>query len=208
MVEETAARGERTRLEILQAAHQLFLKHGYHGTSVRQIASETGIALGTIYNHFSSKEDIFIAVLIEYHPLFAVLPSMIEARGESFEAFIHEAARCMVNGIDNRLDFLNLVFIELVEFKGQHLPIILKKMYPLLLDFYQRFGEQVQELRPIPMPVAVRAFIGLFFSYLMTELIISNQMPAEFQEGAFDYFIEIYLHGVQVENYSTGNQLP
>ena len=172
---------------------------------MRQIASEAGVALGSIYNHFSSKEEIFTAVLIDYHPLFKVLPAMGEIPSESFEAFIRDAARQMVDGIDNRLDFLNLAFIELVEFKGQHLPLILQKIFPLFLDFYQRFGEEAEQLRPIPLPVAVRAFIGLFFSYLMTELIISNQMPVEFQEGAFDYFIEIYLHGILSENSSGGN---
>lgn len=208
MIEEVVGRGERTYTEILQSAHQLFIRHGYHGTSVRQIASETGIALGSIYNHFSSKEEIFTAVLVEYHPLFAVLPSMRDAQGESFEGFVRDAARRMVEGIDNRLDFLNLVFIELVEFKGQHLPLLLQKMYPSLLDFYQRFGEQADNLRTIPLQVAVRAFIGLFFSYLMTELIISNQMPLEFQEGAFDYFVEIYLHGILAEPPPEGTKFP
>ena len=99
MIEEIAARGERTRIEILQSAHQLFLSRGYHGTSMRQIASEAGVALGSIYNHFSSKEEIFTAVLIDYHPLFKVLPAMGEIPSESFEAFIRDAARQMVDGI-------------------------------------------------------------------------------------------------------------
>lgn len=56
MSEETITRGERTRTEILQAAYNLFMLKGYHGTSMRQIAQETGIALGSIYNHFSGKD--------------------------------------------------------------------------------------------------------------------------------------------------------
>jgi len=208
MVDEVIARGERTRTEILQAAHLLFLRHGYHGTSMRRIASQTGIALGSIYNHFGSKEEIYLAVLIEYHPLFAVLPSMKDARGDSFEAFVRDAAERMVNGIDNRLDFLNLVFIELVEFKGRHLPVIVQKMLPPLMEFYQRFGESADELRPIPKPVMARAFLGLFFSYIMTDLIIANQAPIDFQSGAFDYFIEIYLHGILAENRTRGARLP
>ena len=55
MMEESSTKGERTRQEILQSAHQLFLKNGYHGTSMRQIAEGAGIAVGGIYNHFASK---------------------------------------------------------------------------------------------------------------------------------------------------------
>ena len=59
---ETLTKGERTRAEIVHAAHGLFLEKGYSGASMRQIAVRAGIALSGIYNHFDSKEDIFAAV--------------------------------------------------------------------------------------------------------------------------------------------------
>jgi AcrR family transcriptional regulator len=198
MSEETAVRGERTSAEIVQAAHHLFLTHGFHGTSMRQIAAGAGIALGSIYNHFPSKEDIFIAVVLQYHPLFDVLPAMNAARGDTIEALIRDAAARMVAGMDDRFDFLNIVFIELVEFKGCHLPRILQKLFPELMQFAQRIGDTNAELRPIPPPVVARAFLGLFFSFVMTELIIANQLPAV-QENAFDHFVEIFLHGILAE---------
>ena len=92
----TVTRGERTQAEIIQAAHRLFLNHGYHGTSMRQIAVEAGIALGGIYNHFASKEDIFIAVLVEGHPFHDVMPALLSAEGETIEKFIRDAATRMV----------------------------------------------------------------------------------------------------------------
>ena len=51
-------------------------------------------------------------------------------------------------------------------------------------------------LRPIPLLVLVRAFIGLFFSYIMTDLIIGDQLPPEMGENALEHFVEIYLHGI------------
>jgi len=42
----------------------------------------------------------------------------------------------------------------------------------------------------------LRAFIGLFFSYFITEFLIGRQLPPEVKAGAFDYFVDIYLHGV------------
>jgi hypothetical protein len=64
------------------------------------------------------------------------------------------------------------------------------------MEFAQRFMESRQEIRAIPIPILVRAFIGLFFSYVITEIIIGRQLPPEMQEGALDHFIDIYLHGI------------
>lgn len=46
------------RTEILNAAHHLFITKGIQATSVEDILTEVGIAKGTLYYHFSSKDDI------------------------------------------------------------------------------------------------------------------------------------------------------
>ena len=198
MTEELAPRGDRARGEILQAAHRLFVERGFHGTSVRQIAQEAGIALGGIYNHFSRKDDLFEAVLLNHHPYSQVLPAMKAAEGDNLADFMHDAARRMVAGLEGHPDFLNLMFIELVEFRGRHVPLIFATVYPDVLIFAQRFQEQPGQLRPIPLPILLRAFLGLFFSYVMTELLMGGQMPEAMRKGALDYFVDIFLHGILI----------
>ena len=51
----------------------------------------------------------------------------------------------------------------------------------------------------MPPFVLLRAFIGLFYSYFMTETLIMERLPAHADQSAFDYFVEIYLHGVLAE---------
>src|SRR5579859_953804 len=55
-------RQERERL-ILRAASDLFVERGYHDTSMDDIATRVGIAKGTVYLHFASKEDLTLALL-------------------------------------------------------------------------------------------------------------------------------------------------
>lgn len=50
---------------ILITALRLFSERGYDGVSMRELASEVGIKAASIYNHFSSKEDIFNSILVE-----------------------------------------------------------------------------------------------------------------------------------------------
>ncbi len=47
---------------VLDAAAALFSKKGYEGTSMRDIATVSGLLAGSIYCHFSSKQDIFLCV--------------------------------------------------------------------------------------------------------------------------------------------------
>ena len=62
---DNPTKGETTRLAIEDAAVELFMEHGYHATSMRQIAEHAGLALGGIYNHFASKEELFEATIID-----------------------------------------------------------------------------------------------------------------------------------------------
>jgi len=58
--------GER-RNEILDAADELFGQKGFDGTSTNDILSKVGIARGTLYYHFKSKEDIMDALIERYN---------------------------------------------------------------------------------------------------------------------------------------------
>jgi hypothetical protein len=44
----------------------------------------------------------------------------------------------------------------------------------------------------------LRTFLGLFFSYVMTELLMGQQMPEAMKQGALDHFVDIFLHGILI----------
>jgi len=50
---------------ILKASLKLFAEFGFHGTSIRKIASEANVSLGLTYNYFGSKEDLFKEVILQ-----------------------------------------------------------------------------------------------------------------------------------------------
>jgi len=191
-----ASRGEQSREAILNAAMQLFCDRGYHGTSMRQIARQAGIALGGIYNHFSSKEQIFVAVLYRYHPVFRLIPQLSNTPAENLESFIQGAAQAMVASFDGRVDFIKLMFIELVEFDSVHLPELVRMVMPRVHQFSNRFTEHADQLRPIPPLILTRAFVSLFFAYLMFDLLAGKDLPEAMRQDALEHFIDIYLHGI------------
>ena len=49
----------KTKRKIFETSMELFAKKGYEATSIEEITSIVGVAKGTLYYHFSSKEEIF-----------------------------------------------------------------------------------------------------------------------------------------------------
>ena len=56
-------KGERRKRELLQIAYNLFISRGYEATSVDDIIAAAGIAKGTYYYHFESKEQTLEEVI-------------------------------------------------------------------------------------------------------------------------------------------------
>ena len=61
----SAADGTRGR--ILLAGLGLFAEHGYHGTSIRDIAAEAAVQSASLYAHFRSKEAILAELVLAGH---------------------------------------------------------------------------------------------------------------------------------------------
>jgi AcrR family transcriptional regulator len=197
MQKEKQTKGEVTRLAIEEAALALFMDQGYHATSMRQIADQAGLALGGIYNHFSSKDDIFAAIIIDKHPYKQILPLIMAAEGESVEEFIRNAARALVTELGKRPDLFKLFFIELVEFNGKHMSLLIGEIAPKLIPVFEKLIRSRKNLRKIPVPVLARSFIGMFFSFYFTEMIIKGTALGKLMpKNSFDLFVDIYLHGV------------
>jgi AcrR family transcriptional regulator len=189
-------KGERTRQAILEAAYELFLEHGFAATPMRQIAGRAGLALGGIYNHFPNKEAIFSELILARHPYRQILPIMLNTPADKPESFVRSAAQTMVDELGKHPDFIKLMLIEIVEFNGRNMPKIMESVMPEALPLIQRFGQQKGLLRDLPPFIFFRAFIGLFFSYYITDMLIGDTPIFQTQGNALDHFIEIFLHGV------------
>jgi len=57
------ARGKRTREKLLQAAETEFGERGFHEAAISGITHRAGVALGTFYTYFESKEELFQALV-------------------------------------------------------------------------------------------------------------------------------------------------
>lgn len=201
MLKEKLKKGETTRLAIEDAALKLFMEQGYHATSMRQIADRVGLALGGIYNHFKSKDEIFEAIIIDQHPYKKILPLVLAVEGDTAEEFFGNAFRIIITELGKQPEFINLMFIELVEFKGKHGAVMLREISPKVLPVFKRIVKSMKGLRITNPAVLMRSFFGLIISYFITGMLISDSVVSKLMpKNSTDVYIDIFMHGILKEN--------
>lgn len=116
MARTTKAHEER-RAEFLEAARELFYRHGYSDTSVAVIIDHIGVSKGTFYHYFKSKEDL--------------LDQMVEQSTS-------EAATILQSILDETdttaLDQFNQLFRRATHWKAEHKDLIMMMMHALYRD--------------------------------------------------------------------------
>jgi AcrR family transcriptional regulator len=192
---EKTTKGITTRDEIITAAHKLFAEQGYHGTSMRQIAEESGIALGGIYNHFSGKEDIFKSLIIEYHPISEVVPKLDSIQSSSVPDTVHFAAQTIQSTLSDRGEYINLLFAELIEFKGEHINTVFSEIFPRAVDTARKLlGDK--ELRSKNIPLMFMLFLAMMFGFFIINRFISKRLVGKFIQLDLNEVVDIYLFGI------------
>ncbi|MEU3661543.1 ScbR family autoregulator-binding transcription factor [Streptomyces sp. NPDC032940] len=74
-------RAEQTRATILQAAADLFDRHGYEATSLAEIVEHAGVTKGALYFHFAAKEDLAHAIMELQSRTWRRLSTELDGRG-------------------------------------------------------------------------------------------------------------------------------
>lgn len=106
---------EVRRCEILDVAQRLFYQKGYEQTSVQDIITEIGIAKGTFYHYFSSKQDLLDAIIERMvEQTVQSLQPLVEDKQlsalEKFERFFSDIADWKIENKTFLLDLMNILY--------------------------------------------------------------------------------------------------
>ena len=89
-------RKSRTRSELIAAARTVFMKRGFHGASLDEIAETAGYTKGAVYSNFAGKDDLYLALLdAHYEARVAAYADMLLDEG-TFEDATRAVGRFMV----------------------------------------------------------------------------------------------------------------
>lgn len=79
------------KAEILEAAEEVFSEHGYHAASMEEVARRAEFSVGTLYNFFKNKEEMYI--------------EMLHRRVDEFEPILAEALQTGETPLDRLRNF-------------------------------------------------------------------------------------------------------
>lgn len=170
-------RRRQTEDAVLESAERLFVKNGFHGTKVDDIAKDAGLTKGAVYFHFKDKSDVLLALLrrAEDRVLYPILNRMATSGGSASDRiveYLHSWARIA-------LEQRNTMFLPILmsfEFLGTGDPIerevtaMYDRIYSALDQVVQQ-GRAAGELKddgPVAAQIAVLVAItdGMLLEWL------------------------------------------
>jgi len=169
---------EERRVQILETALQFFAEQGYYNTKMSDIADQLGLAKGTIYWYFDSKEDLFNrAFRHEFEklaqPLFEKALQQDLSPAEKLLA-IAQASLEMLS------DFEDLVFIM---FQAMTTPQLGEMLTHDFKEYYEQFGQIIiplfEETGESDPAGAASLFFAVLDGLMLQSLIQANLFDKE-----------------------------
>jgi len=113
-----------TRERIVAEARRLFAERGYSGATTAEIARRAGIAEGTIYRHFKSKDDLFVACVEALFGRAGKQEATDLRAGASLKDVVRALLRSRVQLVSENLDVFDILFSE-----APHRPHLLRSAF-------------------------------------------------------------------------------
>ena len=114
--ERNVIKMNKTKRKIFETSMKLFAEKGYDATSIEEITATVGVAKGTLYYHFSSKEEIFNFLIEEGIKL---LQNSIYIKTSKYTNYIDKIKAIVLIEIKIVQKYENLITILLSQFYGK-----------------------------------------------------------------------------------------
>lgn len=152
----------QTKRKIFETSMKLFAKKGYDNTSVEEITSEVGVAKGTLYYHFASKEEIFEFLVKEGMDLLKTSIHLKTEKQDNCVDKIRAIIMIQIKIIIKYEDFMSIVMRE-VWGSGFRSKICQKYVdeYLEIIENLIKEGISKGEIKPINEKVLVSMIFGL-----------------------------------------------
>ena len=181
---------------IEEVALRLFIRQGFFGTSIRDIARAAGISVGNIYNYYPNKEALYVSLAKRYAREMAEKQAKLKPLLGRFDAeSLRELARAARNIVYENPDYWRLMYVDVTEFGNRHFA---QSFRGLSKKLEKLAGGYRNGLRAgIDPPLAFAAIYLQFFTYFLIEKLFGGrQHLGQPETAAVEQMIRIFREGV------------
>ncbi len=174
---------ERRREEILDAAASLFAQHGYRNTDMEYVAAALGVAKGTIYRYFTSKEELFLAAADRgMRRAGDFVDAAVSAETDPLERMTH-AVRAYLTFFRNHPQFVELLIQERAEFRDRPQQTYFAYRDRRVAPWREMFRGLIVagRVRELPPETIVRVLSNLVYGTMFTNYFTGEQDSPEKQ---------------------------
>jgi len=200
---KTAARGEKRPL-ILQAAIEVFAEQGFASVTVAEIADRAGIGKGTVYEYFSSKDELLFAVFEWMNDkIFERICSLLDEGGstrERLQRLLNLGAQITREQVEMQavvLDFWSASRGTKSEEPYNQACLTTFRAYRRLIADVIREGQTAGELRAAVDPEAVAVMLVAAMDGLGIQIFFDREIDPDKTVGGFG---EVLLAGLEVRS--------
>ena len=163
------------RNEILDFARLLFKENGFHKTKMEDIALRAGVGKGTLYEYFSSKQEIFDETCVEYvksirdHVKEASelnisfkekLIHLFNGKQNSFEEYFEK------NPVDYIMSYINIISEKFVKTLFEYVA----DMNKIIIDIIEQGKEEGAVTKAIPSEIIACSIVGTMSEYFKLKM--------------------------------------
>ncbi|CAB3758995.1 hypothetical protein LMG29739_03042 [Paraburkholderia solisilvae] len=194
---------DQTRLRLLDAAQVIFMKKGFVGASVEDIAETAGYTRGAFYSNFRSKPELFLELLRRDHEAMQA-----DLHGIFSEGATRAEMEASVLQYYSRLPFRNECFLLWVEAKllaardarfRTRFNAFLHEKREELTAYISEFSARVGTPLPLPAATLAMGFIGLVDGVQFLYTIDPQHVSAEVAESVLAGFFARVVFGRESE---------
>jgi AcrR family transcriptional regulator len=191
---------EHNKRRIERAALQLFTRKGFHGTTVREIASRAGISMGKLYIYYHSKEEIFIGLVNRLGAHMEVLRKrdLVPHMQSLDPGTLKKLAAAIGKIVSENLDYWRLMYIDVVEFRHKHFQHSFREIAGGLRTYSTAlFANSAVPFPPGVDPALAYTSIYLhFFTYFLVEKLFgATRHLGVSDDQAIEQLVRLYTGG-------------
>lgn len=168
------------RTQILDAAITVFSEKGFHRATIKEIARVAGIADGTIYTYFASKDEVLLAVLDRLNETTERRQQFVLGDEQDLKAFFRAYLQQRMALLWPNAEVFRAVLPELLvngKLRRLYYEQVLAPTIAVGEQFFQAQNEQLQ----INIPLTVRAIAGTLLGLLLLQLLGDEVLAGQWE---------------------------